>query len=76
LHDLSVHVVDDRQIAHVILYVNDTKTTWAGNSGGVIRLNTQVKLEPGLNRIVAVATDDQGLVTSQSLHVRGVSTTP
>jgi carboxyl-terminal processing protease len=76
LHDLSVHVVDDSDIAHVMLYVNDEKTTWAGDSGAVVRLNTQVTLVPGLNLIVTVATDDQGLVTSQRLMIRGVPASP
>jgi hypothetical protein len=42
----------------------------------VVRLNTQVTLVPGLNLIVTVATDDQGLVTSQRLMIRGVPASP
>lgn len=60
---VSGQVVDDDGLAHVIVYHNDRKVFFADGGEGLAALpfTADLRLEPGLNTIVVVATDEHGL---------------
>jgi hypothetical protein len=68
---LPIEVADDRKVDHLVVEVNGHKASWeAGGSG---RLDTEVyfDLQPGHNRIVVRAEDDQGISGYRVVSVRG-----
>jgi carboxyl-terminal processing protease len=68
---VPVQVMDERALDHVVVYANGAKVAWAG--GGKMRLDVEapVQLRAGVNRVVVVAEDDQGLVSRRTLILRG-----
>jgi len=70
-YTVHVHADDDHDVDHVVLYDAGHKVAWAGGGATDVKLETQVVLRYGLNRLTAVSQDDQGLTGSQTFYVRG-----
>jgi len=65
---VSGEALDDRGLAHVVVFHNDRKVSFADGGQGrrSLKFTADVVLQPGLNTIVAIATDDQGLTRTAS----------
>ncbi|MFT5454940.1 MAG: C-terminal peptidase prc [Myxococcota bacterium] len=65
-------VTDESGLDHVVVYVNGTKTAWAGGEGRKrVELATSADLHGRSNRIVVYATDHHGIETTETFIVRG-----
>lgn len=58
---LPISVRDDRQLDHVVVWVNGAKAAWSGGGGNRVSLRPRIWLEPGVNEIFIEAVDGQGL---------------
>ncbi len=70
---LPLQISDERSLDHVVVFANNEKVLWAGGGRNRWDLSPEFDLQPGINRIVALAQDDQGLVTRKMFVVRGES---
>jgi carboxyl-terminal processing protease len=64
---------DDSAIAHVVVYANGEKTQWVPGGEPMVAFRTPIEISPGNNRIVVIATDDQGLRRRRQVVIRGES---
>jgi hypothetical protein len=68
-------VTDESGLSDIVVYVNGTKTAWAGGQGArKVDLDTTAQLHSRSNRVVVYATDDHGLETKHTFVVRGEAT--
>ncbi len=71
-------VEDDSGIAHVMVFAGDDKVFFEGSGPTSSRMNVpftaDVELEPGVNLVTVLATDDQGLKSSRSVVTYYAST--
>jgi len=70
--EFSVRADDDGEIDHVVLYRNGEKVAWAGGSTRRVDLVTTVELEAGVNRLLVVTEDDNGLRERAQFVIRGL----
>jgi len=68
---MPVLVQDEGVLEYVVVYVNGKKIGWFAGGRGRLRVEPEVELIAGLNRIYIEAADDEGLVTRQLFEVRG-----
>lgn len=68
----AVRVEDDREIDHVVMYRNGQKVAWAAGAANQVELSAEVELEVGVNRLLVVTEDDQGLTRREQYVVRGL----
>ncbi|MCB9664948.1 MAG: PDZ domain-containing protein [Alphaproteobacteria bacterium] len=68
---LPVALVDDGRIASATVFVNGQKVLYAPGRGPRLDLVARIPVEPGANRILVRAVDDQGLVTRRWWSVLG-----
>ena len=68
---LPLTVTDDRGLAHVVVLANGRKAAWAGGGAVSLKLPAEVSLDAGLNSLVVLATDDQGVEHRERYVVRG-----
>lgn len=72
---LAVQVADDRTLDHVVVYANGNKVSWAGpGKSNKVDLRVPLELVAGINKIVVLAEDDQGVVTRRAVVIRGEAT--
>lgn len=72
---LAVQIADDRLLDHVVVYANGNKVNWAGpGKSGKVDLRVPLELVAGMNKIVVLAEDDQGVVTRRAVVIRGEAT--
>ncbi|MEZ4321576.1 MAG: S41 family peptidase [Myxococcota bacterium] len=69
----GVRVDDDRRLDHVVVYQNGRKVGWAAGAPKRVELRAEVELEPGVNRMLVVTRDDQGLEEREQFVIRGVA---
>jgi len=70
---LPIRVTDDGMLADVVVYANGEKVAWAGRKQGKVDMQVDVDLVPGVNYLRVEATDQDGLLTVERLHMRGVT---
>jgi len=73
--DFAVKVKDDRRVDHLVVWSEGEKVAYASGDAlsGAQPYRVPLEVLPGDNRYTVYATDDQGLRTRVSWHVRGVS---
>ncbi|MCO4745309.1 MAG: PDZ domain-containing protein [Proteobacteria bacterium] len=62
---------DDERIAHVVVYVNGDKSAWVPGGDPLVPFRTPIDVLPGVNRVVAIATDSSGLKHRRQVVIRG-----
>lgn len=67
---------DDSRVAHVVVYANGTKTQWVPSGEPKVAFRTPIEIAPGSNRVVVIATDDQGLRSRRQVVIRGEQAEP
>lgn len=73
LRSFPLVVTDDREIDHVVVFHNGTKVGWAAGGSSVVRPDVSVTIVEGVNRMLVVAEDDQGLVQRRQFVIRGLA---
>lgn len=68
---LPLVVTDDRKLDHAVVYANGRKIAWVPGGRSTLELRPEVDLFAGVNRILVVAEDDQGLRERHWLFIRG-----
>lgn len=66
---VSGRVTDEHGLAHLVVYHNEQKVVFADGGKGLRSLpfTADLDLEPGLNTVVIIATDDDGLQRTRSV---------
>lgn len=72
---LAFTATDDVALDHVVVFANGEKIAWAAGAAGKVDLRATTTIDPGINRWLVVAEDNQGLVTRRLVIVRGESAT-
>jgi hypothetical protein len=66
-----VSVSDEKSVNYVVVYANGIKVAWLpGGEEGVVDA-VDLELTPGMNRIVIVAQDNDGLIRRRSFRIWG-----
>ncbi len=69
---MPLRVTDDNAVDHVVVYRNGEKVAWAAGGERTVELVAEMELEEGVNRVLVLTEDDQGLTDREQYVVRGV----
>jgi hypothetical protein len=68
----TAEVLDDSQVAGVVVFHNGEKLLWDDGGLSRVKVRATLELEPGVNLITVLATDDDGTRTQEVLRVLGL----
>jgi len=69
---VPIHVRDDQEVDHVVVWVNGRKHAWHRGGAGQVDMESFIRLQEGYNRIVVRTEDNQGLVAHFAVSVLGL----
>ena len=67
--DLPVRITDEKALDHAVVYANGRKIAWLNGGESVLNANVSLDLEPGLNRIIVLAKDNEKVTARRSLRI-------
>jgi C-terminal peptidase prc len=68
----TAEVTDDSQVDGVVVFHNGEKLLWDDGGLSRVKVRATLELEPGVNLITVLATDDDGTRTQEVLRVLGL----
>jgi len=68
---LPFEVTDDTGVDHVVVFSNGEKVAWAKGGRRAVHVDVDLTLQAGVNRILVVAEDSDGIVAKRQVVIRG-----
>lgn len=68
---LQLHVSDDRELDHLVVWVGDDKLAYFPGNGRSLDVNVPVPVAIGRNRYTVEAIDNQGIRDVEAIYIRG-----
>ena len=67
--EMPLRVTDEEAIDHVVVYANGRKVAWLNGGSPTLQSDVSVDLRAGLNRLVVLAEDNEGVKSRRSLRI-------